>query len=93
MISQVTSGFVRLNGRFFDEDKLLTNKHQLSLEEKVSYPTVHKYFKEGSDIRNVSGEVLYAILIRGMGYSVEDARELRLGDVFEFVTQASETTQ
>ena len=84
MEQQVTSGFVRLNARFFDERKLKQNKHRLSLTEQVSYPTVHKYFS-GEDIRNFSGDVLYAILVTGMGLTLDQASELRLGDVFEFV--------
>ncbi len=81
----VASGYVRLNSRFFSSDRLKTNKHKLSQTEQVSYPTVLKYLS-GDDIRNFSGDVLFALLVAGMGYTIEDAADLRLGDVFEFVS-------
>lgn len=88
-MEQVASGTIRLNRRFFDEGNLVINKHKLSQTEQVSYPTVMKYItRKGADdfdIRTFSGDVLYAILITGMGYTPEDAANLRLGQVFEIV--------
>lgn len=88
-MEQVASGTIRLNRRFFDEGNLVINKHKLSQTEQVSYPTVMKYITkkdaEDFDIRTFSGDVLYAILITGMGYTPEDAANLRLGQVFEIV--------
>ena len=86
--NQVASGYVRLNSRFFDEAKLKMNKHRLSQSEQVSYPTVLKYLGDG-DIRTISGQVLYAILIKGMGYSVEELGKMPLSEVFEFVEEAT----
>jgi hypothetical protein len=90
--NKVASGTFRLNGRFFDDKKLAMNKHKLALSEQVSYPTIHKYIsrdEQGSayDVRNFSGDVLYAILVKGMGYTAEQVRDLRLGDVFEIVEE------
>lgn len=92
MTIQVANGSFRLNGRFFDEEKLKVNKHQLSQVERVSYPTILRYVtKDGEsgefDVRNFSGEVLYAIIVGGMGYSPDEAANLRLGDVFEIVEE------
>lgn len=85
----VTSGFIRLNRHFFDEGKLVINKHKLSLTEQISYPTILRYLaREGEtdyDIRTFSGDVLFAILTKGMGYSQEELEGLTLGEVFEFV--------
>lgn len=87
-MTEVASGSFRLNRRFFDEGNLKINKHRLSQREAVSYPTIHRYvyreeLGDEYDIRTFSGDVLYAILVTGMGYSPEEAANLRLGDVFE----------
>jgi len=92
---KVASGTFRLNGRFFDEKNLAMNKHQLALSEQVSYPTIHKYIsrddqEDAYDVRKFSGDVLYAILIKGMGYTAEQVRDLRLGDVFEIVEEPAQ---
>jgi hypothetical protein len=91
----MASGTFRLNGRFFDRDKLAhndTNPHRLSLDERVSRPTILKYLQEAGEIENFSGEVLYAILVSGFGLTPEEIRELRIGDVFE-VGPRSEAAQ
>ena len=87
-MTTVASGYVRLNGRFFDETKLKMNKHRLAQSEQVSYPTVLKYLSD-DDIRTISGEVLYAILVKGMGYSPEDLGNMTLSEVFEFVEETT----
>lgn len=90
-MTSMASGYLRLKGSFFDESKLLKNKHQLSQEERVSYPTVHKYLSDrhNSDISMISGDVLYAILVKGMGLSTKDVEDMRVGDLFEFVEDAT----
>lgn len=85
---RVTSGYIRLNNRFFDEAKLKMNKHRFSLEEKISYPTVLKYLGDGN-IHTISGKVLYAVLVKGMGYSVEELGKMPLCEVFEFVEEVT----
>lgn len=93
MANPMASGSFRLKSRFFDESKLVMSKHQLAQEQRLSYPTVHKYiYREDLgeyEIRNFSGDVLFAILRRGMGLSVEQMLDLRLGDVFEVVEEAA----
>lgn len=103
MTDKMASGTVRLNRRFFREDNLRgINKHQLSQDEKVSYPTLLRYLypAEGSerkgpdgDIDTFSGEVLYAILVKGMGYSEQEAAQLPMGEVFEIVRKNGEATK
>ena len=80
----VASGTIRLNGRFFDASRLKMNKHQLSQLERVSYPTVLKYLGE-DDINTFSGDVLYALLVTGMGIAPSELAGLRFGDLFEVV--------
>ena len=90
-MNSMASGYLRLKGSFFDESKLLKNKHQLSQEERVSYPTVHKYLsgRHNSDISTISGDVLYAILVKGMGYSIEEVKDFKVGDLFELVEEVA----
>ena len=94
MVSTMASGTFRLNGRFFDEKKLIMNKHRLAQFERLSYPTVHKYIykddlHDNYDVRKFSGDVLFAILRHGMGYSVEEIKQLKVGDLFEVLEEAS----
>lgn len=89
-MEQVASGTIRLNRRFFDEGNLVINKHKLSQTEQISYPTVLKYLTRKSDadefdIRTFSGDILYAILVKGMGITPDEVANLRIGDVFEIV--------
>ena len=82
----MSSGTFRLNGRFFNEDKLKMNMHRLSLEEKVSRPTIVRYLRD-EDIDNFSGEVLFAILTSGFGLSPDEIKELKVSDLFEIVSE------
>ena len=81
---KLASGKFRLNGRFFDERKLQKNMHRLSLEERVSRPTIARYLREG-DIDSFSGEVLYAILVTGFGLDPAQVGDLKVSDIFEIV--------
>jgi hypothetical protein len=57
-------GTIRLRSAFFNESKLVMNKHRLSQAQGVSYPTLMKYISRGNgdyDIRTFSGDVLFAI--------------------------------
>ena len=89
MQDTVASGTVRLNGRFWTETNLRMNKHRLSQQGRISYPTVLKYLNTPTDVSMFDGGVIYTILVDGMGYSPEDAAELRLGDVFDFVPDSA----
>ena len=80
-------GTIRLKATFFDESKLVMNKHRLSQAQGVSYPTLLKYITRDNgdyDIRTFSGDVLFAIFT-GMGYEKKDIEALKIGDVFEIL--------
>ncbi|MBK6325598.1 MAG: hypothetical protein KA362_14840 [Chloroflexi bacterium] len=82
----MASGHIRLNRRFFSEDKLRnTNPHRLSLDEKISRPTILRYLRE-DNVDTFSGDVLYAILVGGFGMSREQVEQLTVGELFEVVT-------
>lgn len=87
MRQAMASGVVRLNGQFWTDSNLRINKHQLSQQGRISYPTVLKYLNSPSDLSAFDGGVIYTILVDGMGYSPEEAANLRLGDIFEFVSE------
>jgi hypothetical protein len=86
----MASGSVRLNARFWSDENLKINKHKLSQQGQISYPTVLKYLNTPSDVLAFDGGVLYTILVDGMGYSPEEAKKLNLGDVFDFVPEVSQ---
>lgn len=84
----MSSGKVFLNRSFFKKDNLKAvenNMNRLSQEERIGYPTILKYLKD-DNVDSFKGEVLYSIIIKGMGLTQEEAEDLRLGDVFEFVS-------
>jgi hypothetical protein len=81
----MSSGTVRLKGQALRE-RLTVNMHQLSQTEQVSYPTIWKYLNKPEELGSFSADVLYALIVEGMGISPEEAADLRLGDVFEFVS-------
>jgi len=79
------TGAVQLKSSFFNSRSLkIKNMHKLSLVAEISYQTIHRYFNT-PNISTINGTVLYAIIIGGMGLSIEEAENLRLGDVFEFI--------
>lgn len=81
----MSSGSVQLNRGFFNKQNLKdTNMHALSQDEKIGYTTMFKYLNE-EGVDSFKGSVMYAIIIKGMGYTEEEAKDLKLGDVFEFV--------
>lgn len=84
---EMASGSFRLNRSFFDAGKLKangTNPHRLSLDEKVSRPTVLKYLN-AEGVENFSGEVLYAILVSGFGLKPDEIAGMRVGDIFDVI--------
>ncbi|MCO5195365.1 MAG: hypothetical protein M9930_19055 [Anaerolineae bacterium] len=83
-MTNVTSGTVRLKGEVL-HSKLNVNMHKLSMTENVTYSTIHKYLTQPDKLGSYSGDVLYAILVTGLGLTPEQAAQLPLGVVFDFV--------
>ncbi len=83
-MASMSSGSLRLKGREL-LDKHNISMYRLAENGAASWPTVHKYITRPESIDQISTEVLYGILIDGLGLSVEQAENMRLGDVFEFV--------
>lgn len=95
-MTEVASGSFRLKSRFFHKGKLQDNMHRLSQREGVSYPTLLRYLNQPEndpiEIKNFSGDVLYAILVEGFGMSPDEVEDLRVGDIFEVVPKSGNGT-
>ena len=78
----MVSGNIRLKGRELLE-KYSISMYRVAKDSDINYHTIHKYFT--NDLQRLSSKVLYGILTNGLGLSIEEAKNLRLGDVFEFV--------
>ena len=85
----MTSGTVRLKGRELLE-KYGVSMYRVAADGGLSYPTVHKYLTRPDDVQHMSLDVLYGLL-RGVGLTSEQAAQLKLGDLFEFVDAGNAT--
>lgn len=83
-MANMASGSVRLKGRELLEKHNVT-MYRLSENGAASWPTVHKYITKPETVDQISAEVLYGILIDGLGLTAEQAADMRMGDVFDFV--------
>lgn len=85
------SGYFRLKGDFFDDSKFRgINRHKLSQVEGISYPTLIRYLKSDDEVTRFNGEVLYAILVTGMGYTIEEIAEMPIGKLFDIIEKELE---
>ena len=85
-MTDMASGTVRLKGRALLEKSGLSI-YQLARDAEVSYPAMHKYITDPGSVKQLSGEVLYGILI-SLGLSLDEINQMPLGDVFEFVPKS-----
>ena len=83
-MANMASGSIRLKGRELLE-KHNISMYRLAENGAASWPTVHKYISKPETVDQISAEVLYGILIDGLGLTLEQAADLRMGDVFEFI--------
>lgn len=51
----------------------------------ASYPTVWKYVNGAKGIKQYDASYLAMFLTAGLGLTIDQAKELRLGDVFDFM--------
>lgn len=83
-MANMSSGSVRLKGRELLEKHNVT-MYRLAENGAASWPTVHKYITKPETVDQISAEVLYGILIDGLGLTVDQAADMRLGDLFDFI--------
>jgi hypothetical protein len=84
----MATGKFRLKGRpIIDLGRDVNNSHQVHLRSQVSWPTVSKYLSDDpatlDEMRSLDLEVLYGILVDGLGLSEEEVLNLRLGEILE----------
>jgi hypothetical protein len=60
--------------------------HAISLAQGISYPTVMKYATSDDYVDKISLESLVSFMI-GMGLSVEDIAQMRIGEVISIEAQ------
>jgi hypothetical protein len=92
MAKSMASGTFRLKGSALQkmaQGRGVPNRHQVSLEAGVSYPTVDKYLRQPETVGSIHLRSLAGILVDAMKMSPEEALELRLGDIFEFIPRTN----
>jgi len=88
----VTAGTFRLKGRILDEmskARGMENRHQVSMRAGVSYPTIAKWFGEPESVESIHLPSLAGILVGALGMTPAEALKVRLGDLLEYVEDAS----
>ncbi|CUS05367.2 protein of unknown function [Candidatus Promineifilum breve] len=53
---------------------------------EINYSTVHRWLNDPGAIERVEGRTLFGFLL-GLGLSLEEVNQMRLGDVFEFTPE------
>lgn len=63
------------------------NVHQLALASRLSHPTVTRYVKEPESVALLDLHAFPTLLADGLGMTVEQIANLRLGDLFEVIDE------
>ena len=82
------SGTFRLKGSSLlskAKSKGIENAHQLSMEAKITYQTVYKYF-DSDGMKALDLRVLAQLLFQGAGYTPEELNNTKFGDIFEHIS-------
>lgn len=66
------------------ENKGIKNAHQLSLEARITYQTVYKYFDQ-EGMKALDLRVLASLLIDGVGYDPKELMNVKFGEIFEYI--------
>lgn len=74
-----------LLGKKLLEMSKIPNAHQFSLRARISYPTIEKYVNRPEKIVQFDAAVMGQIVTDGLGLTIEQAKNLRLGDLFDIV--------
>ena len=70
-------------------DKYGKSLYQASKDGDVAYSTIHRWLGTSGKIERVEGKALYSFLM-GLGLTLDEVNELRLGEVFEFIPDSNE---
>lgn len=69
-------------------EKYNKSLYQASKDGDVAYSTIHRWLKSSGKIERIEGKALYSFLM-GLGLSLDEVNELRLGEVFEFIPDST----
>lgn len=83
-MADMATGTLRLKGRELLEKHKLS-MYRLAKDGDISYPTIHRYVTTPDEVQYISLDVLYSVLVNGLGQTPEQAADMRFGDVFDFV--------
>lgn len=91
-MSGMPSGTFRLKGadllrRF--QKRGLENHHQISLQARVTYPTVKLWLQKDPEVESIHLGTLAGLLVDGLGMAPREALDLRLGDLLEYLPKNS----
>ncbi len=67
-------------------DRYEKTLYRAAKDGEISYSTVHRWLNEPDAIERIEGKILFGFLL-GLGLSLDEVNELRLGDVFEFTPE------
>jgi hypothetical protein len=60
-----------------------SNAHKLSLQSRISHPTVHKYVNDAAAVKTIDLTTLAVILVDGCGLDKDQILSMKIGDLFD----------
>ena len=93
MQTTVSHGSFRLKGAALlklDGKRVFANKHRLSLEAGVPYPTIQEWVDSPETVKTLHLKSLKRVLIDAYEMTPRQALSLRLGDLLEFTGDDAE---
>jgi hypothetical protein len=86
-----TAYLLRLKGDLLSKSKKDTNRHQVSLDARISATTAYNLLSENAkNISRLDLDNFVAIMIDGLGYSPEELLTLPLGEIFAIYGHGAE---
>lgn len=85
-----TSYKLRLKGDLLSKSKKDTNRHQVSLDARISATTAYNILSKNSkNVSRLDLDNFIAIMIDGLGYTPEEILEMPIGEVFAIYDENS----
>ena len=66
--------------------------YQVAKDGDLNYTTILRWVNEQATVERVQGEVLFGFLL-GMGLTLEEIKQMPLGEVFDFVPEENGSTE
>ena len=84
-ILDMANGTFRLKSRELLENSGKT-LYRVSEDGDVAYSTLHRWIDDPENVKRIEGKVLFGFLL-GLGMSINEINEMRLGDIFEYLPE------